>query len=115
MLQIDSVQKKVYMSARGTFHPSSPLFYLVGSTVLSRRAREGAQGEETAMSGQRTGCHSSYLSPISVIRATTVDSTPRRTAGSGEILNSGEWWLGTGAPPSASRSKSSFGVPPIDQ
>jgi len=29
-------------------------------------------------------------SPISAINATTVDSTPARTAGPGEILNNGE-------------------------
>jgi hypothetical protein len=31
-----------------------------------------------------------YSAGINSINATTVDSTPARTAGSGEILNSGE-------------------------
>ena len=39
-----------------------------------------------------------YL-PIRVINAVIVDSTPARMAGSGEILNRGEWWVGTGSPP----------------
>lgn len=31
-----------------------------------------------------------YVSPINSIKATTVDSTPAVTAGSGDILNNGE-------------------------
>lgn len=38
-------------------------------------------------------------------RATTVASTPLLTAGSGVILNIGEWCDGTGAPPAFARSK----------
>jgi len=45
--------------------------------------------------------------------ANTIAATPVLIVGSGAILNSGEWWEGTGAPPAFSRAKSSGGVPPI--
>ncbi len=82
---------------------------------VRQRVWRDPRGQQGAVDvqGNELGLHSPGAS--SVCSATTVDSTPRFTDGSGEILNRGEWWEGIGGPPASAHSRSFFGVPPMAQ